>query len=255
LSAGFAAPLGRSDSIQLPRRCWRASNAAQFALSRHSGEPVLRVSSSACMATRAVLFDFDGTIADTFEAALHVLNDLADEFGYRRAAPEEIEALRALPAREVAARLGVAWHKLPLIAARARQEMARSMSSIQPCLGIPDALRALRERGLRLGLITSNNRQNVETFLAAQPDLSLDFISAGSGLFSKHRRLKRVLQKQRIPIAEAWYVGDEVRDIEAARTLGLRMIAVGWGYCAPSLLMAAGPDHVINKPSELLDLV
>jgi phosphoglycolate phosphatase len=207
------------------------------------------------MPTRAVLFDFDGTIADTFEVALQILNGLADEFGYRRAAPEEIQALRALPAREVAAQLGVGWHKLPLIAARARQEMARSMSSIQPCPGIPELMRELRARGLTLGLITSNNRPNVDAFLAAQPDLKLDFISAGSGLFSKHRRLKRVLQKQRIPIDEAFYVGDEVRDIEAARTLGLRMIAVGWGYCAPSLLMAAGPDHVIAHPAELLDLV
>jgi phosphoglycolate phosphatase len=202
-----------------------------------------------------MIFDFDGTIADSFESVLVVLNGLSEEFGYRRATREELPALRAMSAREVAKTLGVAWHQLPRIATRARQEMARSIGDVPPCAGIPEALAQLRARGVRLGMLTSNSRVNVDSFLSKNPALEFDFISTGSGLFSKHRRLKRVLAQQGLAVADACYVGDEVRDIEAAQQLGLRMIAVSWGYCTPELLASLSPDHLVRTAAELVQLI
>jgi phosphoglycolate phosphatase len=207
------------------------------------------------MPIRAMIFDFDGTIADTLESVISILNGLSAEFGYRQAAPEEIPTLRAMSAREVALRLGVSWHQLPRIATRVRQEMGRKMVDVAPCAGMPAALVALRARGLKLGMLTSNSRANVDAFLSGHPQLSFDFISTGSGLFGKQRRLKRLLQQQKLALAEACYVGDEVRDIEAAQQLGLRMIAVSWGYCSPTLLASSAPDHLITSPDELLALL
>jgi phosphoglycolate phosphatase-like HAD superfamily hydrolase len=199
---------------------------------------------------RTAIFDFDGTIADTFDAMVRVLNALAQEFGYHTAGPSEIEQLRGLPPIEVAQRLGVAWPKVPQIVARVRKGMVQSMPQVQPCAGVPEALQKLREQGLSLGLLTSNSRENVDVFLANHP-LRFDFISTGSGLWSKHRRLSAVLRRRGLAAAETAYIGDEVRDIEAGRKLGSRVIAVGWGYTAPQLLRDHKPDALIMRASEL----
>jgi phosphoglycolate phosphatase len=202
-----------------------------------------------------MIFDFDGTIADTFHAVIATLNQLADEFGYRKAAPDELAILTSLGLRELADRVGLAWHRLPALAVRVRQEMARNMPSISPCEGVPSALRELRARGVRTGILTSNKRDNVDSFLAHHPELVFDFVNAGSGLFSKERRLRRLLAAQRLTLAQTCYVGDEVRDVEAARGLGMRAVAVTWGFSSPELLAASQPDHLIASPAELLSLV
>lgn len=202
-----------------------------------------------------MIFDFDGTIADTFAAAVNVLHQLADELGYRRAAPEELAALITLGLHELADRVGLARERMPALAQRVREEMSRQMHLIAPCRGVVPVIGALRARGVRVGIVTSNHRDNVQRFLAHQPQLSFDFISTSSGLFSKERRLKRLLVAQRLALADTCYVGDEVRDIAAAQALGMRAVAVTWGFTSSQLLAASKPDHLIADPSELFDLV
>jgi len=207
------------------------------------------------MSPRTLIFDFDGTIADTFTPVVAILNALASEFGYRQAEPGELPTLTQLEPRELAKRMGLPFHKLPLLAVRVRKEMAKNMPNVRPCKGIVPALTELRQRGVGIGILTSNSRENVSAFLAHNPDLTFDFISTGSGLFSKQKRLRRLLDKRGFALAHTSYVGDETRDIEAAKSLGMRMIAVGWGFSAAQLLSAKRPDHLIMDPAELLALV
>ncbi|HKP60317.1 MAG TPA: HAD-IA family hydrolase [Polyangiales bacterium] len=203
------------------------------------------------MPIRAAIFDFDGTVADTFEEMLRVLNGLSGEFGYRPAGPDEIELLRGQSPLEVAKRLGVSWAKIPLIVTRARQELAHAMPRVQPFAGVAEALAELRQRGLAVGLLTSNNRVNVQLFLDRHP-ITFDFISTGSGLWTKHRRLARLLRREGLSPAQAAYVGDEVRDIEAGRKLGMRSVAVAWGYTTAQMLAAHAPDQLVQSPAELV---
>jgi phosphoglycolate phosphatase len=200
---------------------------------------------------RTAIFDFDGTIADTFEAVVGVLNALAVEFGYHTADRAETEQLRGLPPIEVAQRLGVAWPKVPQLVGRVRKGMMQSMPQVQPCTGVPEVLQTLQARGLSLGLLTSNSRENVDLFLDSHP-MRFDFISTGSGLWSKHRRLSALLRRRGLSAAETAYIGDEVRDIEAGRKLGLRVIAVGWGYTAPQMLRDHNPDALVMQAGELV---
>lgn len=204
------------------------------------------------MQLRAAIFDFDGTIADTFDQVIGILNVLSGEFGYRPAAPAEVEELRSMSARDVAKRLGVRWHKIPAIVTRARNELSHGMATVEPFEGMPAALAELRARGVLVGLLTSNNRKNVELFLEHHP-LELDFVTTGSGLWSKHRRLAKLLRQYKLKRDETAYIGDEVRDIEAARTLGIRAVAVGWGYTKPELLAAQKPDALVLKVPDLVE--
>jgi phosphoglycolate phosphatase-like HAD superfamily hydrolase len=202
---------------------------------------------------RTAIFDFDGTVADTFDAVISVLNTLAAEYGYRTADPAEVQQLRGLPPIEVAQRLGVAWPKVPQIVARVRKEMMRSMPLVRPCEGMPETLQALQARGLSLGLLTSNSRENVDLFLASHP-IAFEFISTGSGLWGKHRRLAAVLRRRKLLASETAYVGDEVRDIEAGRKLGMPVVAVAWGYTTQALLAQHNPNALATRADDLLQI-
>jgi phosphoglycolate phosphatase len=120
--------------------------------------------------------------------------------------------------------------------------------------GLPEVLSNLRARGVLLGILTSNDRDNVSRFLAARDLQHFDFISTSTSVWGKERRLKSLLRKQRLSPSEVAYVGDEVRDIEAVKPTGMRRVAVTWGYTATERLAAHAPHHLITAPEELLKL-
>jgi phosphoglycolate phosphatase len=206
------------------------------------------------MALRTLIFDFDGTIADSFAATLHVANSLAPEFGYRAATADELHELRSQGYRQIALQLGISWHKIPRIVQRMRSELRRTVTELHTFAGLPEALRELRNRGIALGILTSNDRDNVERFLAARDLPPFDFVSCSASLWGKERRLKSLMKSMRLAAHEVAYVGDEVRDIEATRALNVRMIAVDWGFSTRALLAAHSPDHLLSRPDELLEL-
>ena len=207
------------------------------------------------MDVKSVIFDFDGTIANSFAATLRIANALAPTFGYRPAGLEEVEVMRGWTYRQIAAELGVPWHKIPIIAARIRKELSANIAQLETFDGLPSVLTELHTRGFGLGILTSNSKANVERFLAARGLKQFQFVSTSASVWGKKRRLEALLRSHRLHAGEVAYVGDEVRDIEATKPLAIRMIAVGWGYAAPAALAAHSPDHLINDPSELLDIL
>jgi phosphoglycolate phosphatase len=170
--------------------------------------------------------------------------------------PNEIETLRQLPYRDVAAHIGLAWHKIPRVASRIRNELADRLEEVQPVSGLREVLRELRARDFRLGILSSNSRPNIQRFLAAHRlDQEFEFITTSSSVWGKERRLRALLKSRGLTTAEVIYVGDEIRDIEATKALAMRIVAVAWGYTARAFLAAHEPDHLIDRPEELLQIL
>jgi phosphoglycolate phosphatase-like HAD superfamily hydrolase len=202
-----------------------------------------------------LIFDFDGTIADSFEIVLAITNRLAPEFGYPPALPEDVERLRNLSSREIVRQSKVSPFKIPFLVRRLRGELYREIPHLQPIPGIKAALLDLKQQGYQLGIVTSNSRKNVVAFLAAQQLSDMfDFIGSGIALFGKDRILRRILKQQQLNPRDVVYVGDETRDIEAARTIGIKVISVSWGYNTSQALAAENPDYLIHQPAELLQI-
>ncbi|MBW4475225.1 MAG: HAD hydrolase-like protein [Stenomitos rutilans HA7619-LM2] len=201
---------------------------------------------------KVIIFDFDGTIADSFNAVFNISNRLADEFGYPHTALEDVHKLKSLSSREILRRSNVPFFKLPFLLRRLRIELNREIAGLQPIPGIIDALLELKHQGHHLGIVTSNSRQNVIAFLKAQAmDELFDFIDSGLTLFGKGRIIQQILRQNRIDPATAIYVGDETRDVEAARKIGIKVISVCWGFNSCEVLAAQKPDALILEPAEL----
>ena len=203
-----------------------------------------------------IIFDFDGTLADTLEALVGITNRLAKEFGYQVVNPEEVKLLQDLSSQEIIRRSGISIFKLPFLLRRVKIELSREIHQLQPIAGIPEVLIALKQANCRLGIVTSNDEENVRAFLKSHGLQNLfEFVYSGTALFGKNKVLNRLLKQKQIHHYSAIYVGDETRDIEAAKQVKIKSIAVSWGFNSKQALVRQNPDFLIHHPQELLSII
>lgn len=197
------------------------------------------------------IFDLDGTLADSFPWFLRTINDVADRFNFRRVADQDIEELRHASSREILARLEVPLWKLPAIARHARRLKAEATSEISLFDGVEAMLRTLAGNGVQLALVTSDSEANAREKLGEAAALFSHFDCSAS-LFGKPAKFRRVIRRAGVEPARVISIGDEVRDIEAARAVGIACGAVCWGYAAPAALRAHAPDHTFEQLNEIV---
>ncbi|MBD2292277.1 HAD-IA family hydrolase [Anabaena sphaerica FACHB-251] len=208
------------------------------------------------MTQKVIIFDFDGTIADTVDALVTIANRLAVEFGYIQISPNELTLLRNLTSREIIKYSGVSLLKIPFLVKKVKGELKNKIQELEPISGVTEALIALHHQGYRLGVITSNSPENVSKFLKCHDlDYLFEFIYSGVTIFGKTTIINNVLRQRQIKPPTVIYVGDETRDIEAAKKANIKVIAVTWGFNSPEALAKENPDFLIHHPSELLDVV
>jgi len=204
---------------------------------------------------RLVIFDFDGTLSDSGDWFLSVVDDLARRFKFRTVQPDEVDMLRHKSSREVIDFLGISRWKLPLIARHLRRLVGRNAHQIDLFPGTPDLLEQLAATGVKIALVTSNAEENARKILGPVHAARIDFFACGSSLFGKAPKFRRVLKKMGMRPAEVLAIGDETRDVDAAREVGMRAGSVLWGYAAEDLLAAMQPDVMFREPQDILDYV
>ena len=207
------------------------------------------------MAYRLVIFDFDGTLADSAEWMLRVLNQVAERYGFRTVSDEEIEMLRGRDNRAIVRYLGVPAWKMPLIANHMRKLVAKDAGQIALFDGVNDLLRALSDRGVELAIVSSNSEENIRRILGPDNAALIRYYECGASMFGKARKFRRVLKRSGVLRAETICIGDEARDIDAASKVGLASGAVTWGYATAELLRERQPTHVFGSMGEIVDKV
>lgn len=196
------------------------------------------------------IFDLDGTLVDSFPWFLRTINDVADRFGFRRVADEDVEVLRHASTREILARLEVPLRKLPAIARHARRLKGEAAAEIALFAGVETMLRTLAENGVQLALVTSDSEANARAKLGDAAALFSHFDCAAS-VFGKPAKFRRLIRRAGVEPDPVISIGDEVRDIEAARAVGIACGAVCWGYAAPAALRAHEPDVVFERMDDI----
>jgi phosphoglycolate phosphatase-like HAD superfamily hydrolase len=201
-----------------------------------------------------ILFDFDGTLADSLATAFAAFNRILRESGRPEIGIDEGRSFRSLSLRQLVKRLHVNFFAVPLLLLRMRSELHVHLEDIQPVKGIIPVLKDLKDRGRRLGVVTSNTEENVHVFFVRHGMEFFEFGSYAAGLQSKSRNIRALLRRQRLDPASTIYVGDTVQDIEASRAAGIRIAAVTWGYASRELLDAAHPDWLVEKPEGIAEV-
>jgi phosphoglycolate phosphatase len=217
---------------------------AEPALAGLGGDPV-----------RMIIFDFDGTLSDSGEWFLTILDQLADRFRFKHVHRDEIESLRGRSSREVIRHLGIPAWKLPLISRHVRAMVARDADKIRLFPDTPRLLQALTDKGVKLAIVTSNAEANARAILGPENAARISLWECGSGLWGKARKFRRVIKRSGFAPHEVLAIGDETRDIEAAKRVGIRSAAVLWGYANRDALERFEPNLFFPSADAILDTV
>ena len=196
------------------------------------------------------IFDLDGTLVDSFPWFARTINDVADRFGFRRVAEDELETIRAKSTREILSALQLPLWKVPAVARHMRRLKAEAAADTPLFPGVPEMLQRLADHGIKLALVTSDSQDNARRKLGAAAGL-ISYYDCAASLFGKPARFRRVIRRAGIDKAEIIAIGDEVRDVEAARAVGICCGSVAWGYAAPQALRAMQPDFMFERMDDI----
>ena len=205
---------------------------------------------------KVILFDFDGTLADTFDALVKITNHLSGEYGYPPVHQSEVHQLQNLSSWQIIKRSGLSIFQLPFLIQRVRSELQQQLEPIHLFPEIKQTLFRLKKQGYLLYVLTSNSRENVTTVLINHHVIGLfSGVYSSSNLFGKHRKIRDILKQEKIQHDQAIYVGDETRDIVAAKKAKIKVISVTWGFNDSEVLSQYHPDALVNHPQELLPAI
>lgn len=203
----------------------------------------------------ALIFDFDGTLADTLAAAVEVYNGLAGSYSLRPVSREEIPSLQDFELKELLKHLGVSKLRVPSLLAKGRKALRADITQLSLNEGIESLLPELREHCTCFGILTSNSTENVEAFLEAKGLRDLfTFISSTSKLSGKHKHLRAIEKTFSLERSQMLYIGDETRDIRASQKAGINVAAATWGFNSPEALRRQNPTYLLEHPSDLLNV-
>jgi phosphoglycolate phosphatase len=195
---------------------------------------------NAAVKTRLLIFDFDGTLADTFPFLMGAFDGASRRYRFRRPDRAQRETLRGMDARQIMAHHGIAFWKMPLIARHLRLAMRREIAAVRLFDGVAATLRALADAGIMLALVTSNSRENVLAVLGPETAALFSRLECGVSLFGKLAKVRKVMTRCGVEGGAVMLIGDELRDADAAAQAGVRFGAVAWGFNHIGVLAAHG---------------
>lgn len=207
------------------------------------------------MSLKLIIFDFDGTLADSFDWFKTALPLAARKYGFKLLSTDEMEKLRSQGTREIMRDLNISWWKIPFIARFMRRHMNENCQSIILFPGISEMIMALKAEGYTLSIVTSNSLINVKLIMGQDLLEHFQYKECGVSLLGKKKSFRQILKKSGFSGAEVLSVGDELRDIEAGRMTGMKTMAVTWGYATKEALAARHPDYLCHYPADILEVL
>jgi phosphoglycolate phosphatase len=207
------------------------------------------------MKFKLAIFDFDGTLANTFPWVMDNMDQVADKFKIERVNRDEIDELRSFDLRKLMKRFDVPAWKLPLMAKHVIASLAEDIHTVSLFEGIDDLLIYLSDQGMKLAVVSSNSYDNVRYVLGPTNANLIDYYECGVSIFGKATKFRKILHKSGVEPGDAISIGDEIRDILAAKHAHIASGAVLWGFGSIDALKAHDPDAMFASVSEIAKII
>lgn len=204
---------------------------------------------------KEIIFDLDGTLVDSLETFIRVGNEMAEKYGYRPVSQEKIKELLKMPMKKRLKELKIPVFKLPKMAVELLNNYHTYAEEVNLVEGVGELLQKLHAAGYGLSIVSSNSVHNIKSILELNKINVFENIQSSKGLFAKHITIGKLISKLGIDKSEVIYIGDEQRDVEACKKIGIKVISVAWGFDPVELLKHENPDFIARNPNEIYEII
>lgn len=204
---------------------------------------------------KLVIFDFDGTVADTRQLSLDIFHEISARHGMPRLSDEEVEEIRKLPIKKRLKMFAIPLRKIPKYMKESWDMFYEKVTDSKPIEGMIELLNELREKNIPLLILSSNHEKNIQKFLDFYKINQFKNIYGGAKLFGKQRTLKKLLKKYQTSAEDCLYVGDETRDIVSCKKVNIPIAAVTWGFDSKKQLQEERPEFLCETISDLKEAI
>lgn len=201
------------------------------------------------MLNKILIFDFDGVISDSLVMQIDTVNSFAEKYNYQKI--KSPNQYRRYTMQEIIEKIKIPKDKSEEIAQLIKKTSANNYSKVRLFPGIKNVLVDLA-KNYNLYILSSNGKKAINIFLKKEKMTNVfKDVYSTNGLFDKHIVLDQIISKYKFDKNNIAYIGDECRDIEAAKKSKIKTIAVCWGYDSGKKLKSLKPDMVCSKIEKL----
>ena len=214
---------------------------------------------------KACIFDLDGTLTNTLESMTYSVNLTLEEMGLSKITKDQCRLFVGNGARVLIEKSLKAAGDTD--ASRIEEGMEiygrifdrNCTYHVTPYEGIPEMLKALKDKGIQLAVISNKpDRQTVKVVKAIFGEELFDYAQGQKeGIRRKPEPdgVWYLMEQMHVSKEECLYIGDSEVDAATGRNTGLKTIGVLWGFRDRKTLETAGVDDLIDRPDELLQFV
>ena len=208
------------------------------------------------MALKFVIFDFDGTIGESYPQLVEAFQGVMHAKRYEVPTQEECKQLQGMDIKGIRETLGLNWIQMSQVITGVQNGLRERFDKIEPVDGIEDVLIELKDNGMLTGLMTSNDTKRIADWLKYRGfEKYFDHLTNDRGFFAKSKQLWRLVKAAQIDPTDTVLVCDEVRDLQAARQVGMQSIAVSWGHQSGDRLLTERPEAIVETPQKLKEIL
>ena len=199
------------------------------------------------MTYKLAIFDFDGTLADTFPWIISIFSHLANEHHMEKITDSQLEEFKSQGVRKLIHKYKFPVWKIPMIAKDVQTRMSEDIHQISLFEDIEKVLKDLSKNGVQLALVSSNEINNIKKVLGEEVTSLFSFFECGVSMYSKQSKFKKIVRASGIHEDQTLCIGDEIRDIQAAHRANIPFGAVAWGYTNIETLLTYHPQEVFHS--------
>lgn len=192
---------------------------------------------------KLVMFDFDGTLADSYPLFIKTLNNAADKYKFKHVGKKEENDLKHYSAREIIKLLEISKWKMPFFIKYIRNNMTEKFDQVALFEGVGSVLQDLKHQGVKVAIVSTSSYEYVVNILGQENTALIDHFECSASPFGKSKNIKKTLKKFSQLKQECLLIGDEIRDIDAARKASIPIGVVSWGYTHIDALNNHKPDE------------
>lgn len=214
---------------------------------------------------KACIFDLDGTLTNTLESMTYSVNLTLKEMGLSQITKDQCRMFVGNGARVlIEESLKVSGDPKASRIEEGMKIYGRIFDQnctyhVTPYEGIPEMLKALKDRGIHLAVLSNKpDRQTVKVVKEIFGDNIFDYAQGQKdGILRKPAPdgVWYLMEQMQVSKEECLYIGDSEVDAATGKNAGLKTIGVLWGFRDRKTLETAGADHLIERPEELLQFV